>query len=217
MRAAIRDRHAADRLLWALREALSGNGRVAGVASMRAAHRRVAAAVAVLAAMVALAACGSEESTSGPQELDLKIGNLVPLTGFLEQFGEPAQQAADLAVDEIRKAAAKAGAQHKVTITHVDYRSEPKDAVDVRREARRERARAAWSARGPAARSARVATQVAIPRKVLQITPAASGDALSKAEDRGYLNRVVPPDRLQADALVELLDDKLRGARAARR
>ena len=46
---------------------------------------------------------------------------------------------------------------------------------------------------------------------MLQISPAASGDALSKAEDRGYLNRVVPPDRLQADALVELLDDKLRG------
>ena len=57
----------------------------------------------------------------------------------------------------------------------------------------------------------------AIPRKVLLITPAASGDALSKAEDRGYVNRVVPPDRLQAHALVELLDDKLPAGRAARR
>ena len=97
---------------------------------MRAAHRRVAAAIAVLAAMVTLAACGSDETSSGPQRLDLKIGDLVPRTGFLDQFGEPAQQAADLAVDEIRKAAAKAGAQHKVTITHVDYRSAPKEAVE---------------------------------------------------------------------------------------
>ena len=49
---------------------------------MRAAHRRVAAAIAVLAAMVTLAACGSDETSSGPQRLDLKIGDLVPLTGI---------------------------------------------------------------------------------------------------------------------------------------
>lgn len=177
---------------------------------MRAAHRRVAAGIVVLAAMVTLAACGSEETSSGPQQLDLKIGDLVPRTGFLDQFGEPAQQAADLAVDEIRKAAAKAGAQHKVTITHVDYRSVPPAAVDFADKF----VNAGSSCLvGPWAGShvGRVATKVAIPRKVLQITPAASGDALSKAEDRGYLNRVVPPDRLQAHALVELLDDKLRG------
>lgn len=177
---------------------------------MRAAHRRVAAGIAVLATMVTLAACGSEDTSSGPQRLDLKIGDLVPRTGFLDQFGEPAQQAADLAVDEIRKAAAKAGAQHKVTITHVDYRSEPKVAVDSAETF----VKAGSSCLvGPWAGGhvGRVATKVAIPRKVLQITPGASGDALSKAEDRGYLNRVVPPDRLQTHALVELLDDKLRG------
>ena len=177
---------------------------------MRAAHRRVAAGIAVLATMVTLAACGSEDTSSGPQRLDLKIGDLVPRTGFLDQFGEPAQQAADLAVDEIRKAAAKAGAQHKVTITHVDYRSEPRVAVDSAETF----VKAGSSCLvGPWAGGhvGRVATKVAIPRKVLQITPGASGDALSKAEDRGYLNRVVPPDRLQTHALVELLDDKLRG------
>ena len=187
-----------------------GDGRRAGVASMRAAHRRVAAAFAVLAAMVALAACGSDETPSGPQRLDLKIGDLVPRTGFLDQFGEPAQQAADLAADEIRKAAAKAGAQHKVTVTHVDYRSEPKEAVEFAGEVRRSGlelpGRPLGRRPGGAGRD-----EGRDPQKVLQITPAASGDALSKAEDRGYLNRVVPPDRLQAHALVELLDDKLRG------
>ena len=177
---------------------------------MRAAHRRIAAALAVLAAMVVLAACGSDETPSGPQRLDLKIGDLVPRTGLLDQFGEPAQQAADLAADEIRKSAAKAGAQHKVTVTHVDYRSAPKEAVEFARkfvDAGSSCLVGPWGG----GETAQVATKVAIPKKVLQITPAASGDALSKAEDRGYLNRVVPPDRLQAHALVELLDDKLRG------
>lgn len=177
---------------------------------MRAAHRRVAGGIAVLAAMVTLAACGSDGTSSGPQRLDLKIGDLVPRTGLLDQFGEPAQQAADLAADEIRKSAAKAGAQHKVTVTHVDYRSAPKEAVQF---AGKFVDTGSSCLVGPwgGGEVARVATKVAIPRKVLQITPAASGDALSKAEDRGYLNRVVPPDRLQAHALVELLDDKLRG------
>jgi ABC-type branched-subunit amino acid transport system substrate-binding protein len=177
---------------------------------MRAAHRRVAAAVALLAAMVVLAACGSDETRSGPQRLDLKIGDLVPRTGLLDQFGESAQQAADLAADEIRKSAAKAGAQHKVTVTHVDYRSAPKEAVEFAGkfvDAGSSCLVGPWGG----GEVARVATKVAIPKKVLQITPSASGGALSKAEDRGYLNRVVPPDRLQAHALVELLEDKLRG------
>ena len=177
---------------------------------MSAAHRRVAAAIAVLAAMVTLAACGSDGTSSGPQRLDLKIGDLVPRTGLLDQFGDPAQQAADLAADEIRKSAAKAGAQHKVTVTHVDYRSAPKEAVEFAGkfvDAGSSCLVGPWGG----GEVTRVATKVAIPRKVLQIAPAASGDALSKAEDRGYLNRVVPPDRLQADALAELLDDKLRG------
>ena len=180
---------------------------------MRATHRRIAAALAVLAAMVVLAACGSDETPSGPQRLDLKIGDLVPRTGLLDQFGESAQQAADLAADEIRKSAAKAGAQHKVTVTHVDYRSAPKEAVEFAGkfvDAGSSCLIGPWGG----GETSRVATKVAIPKKVLQITPSASGGALSKAEDRGYLNRVVPPDRLQAHALVELLDDKLRrGAR----
>jgi ABC-type branched-subunit amino acid transport system substrate-binding protein len=177
---------------------------------MRAAHRWVAAGIAVLAAMITLAACGSDGTSSGPQRLDLKIGDLVPRSGFLAQFGEPAQQAADLAGDEIRKAVGRAGAQHKITITHVDYKSRPAAAVDFADKL----VKAGSSCLvGPWAGGhvGRVATKVAIPRKVLQITPSVSGDALSKAEDRGYLNRVVPPDRLQAHALVELLDDKLRG------
>jgi ABC-type branched-subunit amino acid transport system substrate-binding protein len=179
---------------------------------VRAAHRRLGTAVAVLAAMVALAACGSDSGGSGPKQLDLKIADLVPRTGFLEQFGAPGQQASDLAVDEIRKAAAKAGEQHKITITHVDYKSEPKEAIDRSMELVDRGASCLLGPWGGVAVE-RVLKQVAIPRKVLQITPAVSGDSLSKAEDRGYLFRTVPPDRMQADALVELLDDTLHGAR----
>jgi ABC-type branched-subunit amino acid transport system substrate-binding protein len=178
---------------------------------MNAAHRRTATAVAVLAAMVVLAACGSD-SGGGRHALDLKIGDLLPRTGFLEQFGEPAQQASDLAADEIRKAAAKAGAQHKITVTHVDYRSLPPDAIDRSKELVDKGTSCLVGPWGGVAVE-RVLKQVAIPRKVVQILPATGADSLTKAEDRGYLFRAVPPDRMQADALVELLDETLRGAR----
>jgi ABC-type branched-subunit amino acid transport system substrate-binding protein len=179
---------------------------------VRAAHRRLGTAVAVLAAMVALGACGSDSGGSGPKKLDLKLGDLLPRTGFLEQFGEPSQQASDLAIDEIRKAAAKAGAQHKVTITHVDFRSDAKRAIELSTQLV-DRGTSCLVGPWGGVPITRVLKQVSIPRKVVQILPSASGDALSKAEDRGYLFRVVPPDRMQADALVELLDDTLHGAR----
>jgi branched-chain amino acid transport system substrate-binding protein len=163
--------------------------------------------------MLALAACGSsEENRTGPQRLDLKVGDLLPRTGFMEQFGQPGEQAADLAVDEIRKAAAKAGAQHKLTITHVDYKSLPIPAVDLS-EKLVDRGTSCLLGPWGGGQAGRVATRVSAPRKVLQITPSGSGDELSKAEDRGYLHRTVPPDRMQAAALAELLDDRLRGAR----
>ena len=107
----------------------------------------------------------------------------MPRTGFLDAFGEPAQQAADLAADEIRKAAAKAGAQHKVTIsmwTTVD----PEARGRLPREARRTglelpgrplAAGTCWPRRDPGA----------MPEKVPDDLSGRSGDALSKAEDRG--------------------------------
>jgi branched-chain amino acid transport system substrate-binding protein len=176
------------------------------------AHARLAAAVAVLAAMLALAACGSEDSPTGPQRLDLKIGDLLPRTGFMEQFAQPGEQAADLAIDEIRQATAKAGAQHRVTITHVDYKSQPITAVDLS-EKLVERGSSCLVGPWGSGQAGRVVSRVSAPRKVLQISPSASGSELSKAEDRGYLYRTVPSDTLQADALAELLDDRLRGAR----
>jgi len=160
--------------------------------------------------MLAVAACGSD--STGPKQLNLEIADLVPRTGFLEPFGASSQQAADMAVDEIRKAAAKAGAKHQVTITHADYRSEPKPAKDAA-----EKLIKAGSSCivGPwaTAQVERVANQVAVKSKVPIISPSASGDSLTKAQDLGYIFRTVPPDRLQAQALVKLLDDRLHGAR----
>ena len=174
---------------------------------------RIGTALAVLAAMVALSACGgSEESAAGPKVLDLKLGGLLPRTGVLSPFAASGQQAMDLAVDEVRKAAAKAGARHKVTITYADDQSLPVEAIEAAKKMADQGTGCLVGAWGGAV-TERLMTQVTTPRKILQISPAASGDAITDADDRGYLFRTVAPDRMQADALVQLLDDKLRGAR----
>lgn len=173
--------------------------------------RALAVAGAVLA-MVVVIGCGGEEDRSGPQKLDLVIGNLLPLTGSLDAFGKPSQRAADLAVEEIRKAAAKAGAAHKVSARTVDYKSEPGTAADLARDLVRD---GATCITGPAGggQTGRVAANVTVPKAVLQISPSASASQLSRIRDDGYLNQVVPQDKMQAVALAEYMSRKLDGAR----
>ena len=171
--------------------------------------RRVALAGAVLA-LVVLVGCGSDHS--GPQKLDVKIGNLVPMTGTLDAFGKPSQRAAEVAVEEIRKSAAKAGAQHTVTLKSLDYKSEPGTAVRFATALAKDGFTCLTGPFG-SGHAARVGAQVSTPEKVLQITPSASAEQLTRVDDRGYLNRVVPPDRLQVKALVEHMSRQLHGVK----
>src|SRR5919109_1015604 len=76
----------------------------------------VLVAAAVLAATIGVAACGDDGGGGGEASFDLKIGDIVPLTGDLSPFGPPGRKAADLAVQEIRKAIKQAGVAHTVSI-----------------------------------------------------------------------------------------------------
>lgn len=173
--------------------------------------RAIALAGAVLA-LVVVAGCGGEEDRSGPRELNLVVGNLLPLTEGLDAFGKPSQRAADLAGEEIRKAVAKAGAAHKITLRTVDYKSEPATAVKLAEELARNGATCLTGPFG-SGHAARVGAQVSVVHKVLQITPSAGAAQLSAVKDQGYLNRVVPPDALQGVALAEWMSRKLKGAK----
>ena len=59
----------------------------------------------------------------------------------------------------------------------------------------------------------RVGAQVSTPKRVLQITPSASAGQITDIKDLGYLNRVVPPDTLQVQALIEYMSRKLHGVK----
>ena len=76
----------------------------------------------VLVATMGLAACGGGNKNKA--KFDLKIGDIVPLTGDLSPFGPPGRKAADLAADQIKKAIQQANVDETVTIKHEDEQTD---------------------------------------------------------------------------------------------
>jgi branched-chain amino acid transport system substrate-binding protein len=169
-------------------------------------------AALVLASTIGIAACGDDGGGGGEQTLDLKIGDIVPLTGDLSPYGPPGRKAANLAVAEIKKAIQAAGVDHTVTIQHEDEQTKPEPAVAAARklaDAGVSCIAGAWASTD----SLPVARSVTIREKILQITPASTSSELTPIEDDGFLNRIPPADNLQGPTLASTMEDQLGGAR----
>ena len=166
-------------------------------------------AAAMLAASVGVAACGDDDGGDG--KIDLKIGDIVPLTGDLADFGPPGRKAANVAVAEIKKAIQEAGVDHTVTIQHEDEQTKADASVSAARklaDADTSCIAGAWAS----ADTIPVARSVTIREQILQISPASTAASIADLDDDGYLARTAPPDTLQAFALADHIDDELGGA-----
>ena len=74
---------------------------------------RFLAAGAGLALVLGLAACGGGDDNGGgggSGKIDLTIGDSIPLTGDLADFGPPGQKASDLAVSVVKNSVAQIAA-----------------------------------------------------------------------------------------------------------
>jgi ABC-type branched-subunit amino acid transport system substrate-binding protein len=175
----------------------------------------------ILALALGLTACGGDDDeegdgaeadiTGGETTLDLTIGDSIPLTGDLADFGPPGQKAADLAIEEINAAIEEVGADHTVEIIHEDNETNPQAAVQVARAMVDDGASCivgAWASADtiPTARS------VSIREGILQISPASTADEITTLEDDGLLNRTSPPDSFQGPTLANYMDQELGGA-----
>lgn len=180
-------------------------------------NRPSLALMATLAALVlgfGVLGCGDDddggEGGGGAGQLDLTIGNLVPLTGDLSPYGPAGEKAGELAVQEIQAAIREAGVDHTVELVTEDGASDDQGGVQA---ARKLIADGASCISGDYASTATVAVarSVAIPEGVMLISPASTADALSDLEDDGLFARTAPPDGLQGKALADRIAQELGG------
>jgi len=173
----------------------------------------LAAVVAALVLAVGLTACGDDDDETGGGgggQLNLTIGNLVPLTGDLAPYGPAGQKAGELAAQQIDAAIQKAGVDQTVELVSEDGASDDQGGVQA---ARKLIADGATCISGDYASTATVAVarSVTVPEGVMLISPASTADALSDLDDDGLFARTAPPDGLQGKALADRMEQELGG------
>lgn len=172
----------------------------------------LAVGVAALVLSFGLVACGDDDDGGGGGEaqLDLTIGNLVPLTGDLAPYGAAGEKAGELAGKEIQNAIKQTGREDKVRVVAEDGASDDQGGVQA---ARKLIADGATCISGDYASTATVAVarSVTIPEGVMLISPASTADALSDLDDDGLFARTAPPDGLQGKALADRMEKELGG------
>jgi branched-chain amino acid transport system substrate-binding protein len=170
-------------------------------------------ASAVLAGTLGLAACGDDGGGGGQETLNLTIGDIVPLTGDLSDYGPSGRKAAELAGEQINAAVEEAGSDHTVKIVHEDDQTDPQASVQAARKVV-DSDNATCIAGGYSSTSSTIpiARSVSIREGVLQISPASTADEISDLEDDNLINRTSPPDRFQGPTLAGLVEESLGGA-----
>jgi branched-chain amino acid transport system substrate-binding protein len=174
----------------------------------------LAATVTAIVLSFGIAACGDDDDDGGggggAAQLDLTIGNLVPLTGDLAPYGAAGEKAGELAGKEIDKALEQSGGDDTVEVIAEDGASDDQGGVQA---ARKLIADGATCISGDYASTATVAVarSVTIPEEVLLISPASTADALSDLDDDGLFARTAPPDGLQGVALADRMEKELGG------
>ncbi|MDX6582199.1 MAG: hypothetical protein QOI10_1383 [Solirubrobacterales bacterium] len=181
--------------------------------------RLVLLSLVVAGMSLGVAACGSSSDSSstsgtsggGATSLDLTIGDLVPLTGDLSDFGPPGDKAAQVAVAQINDAIKQTGDDHTVTLKTEDDQTSDQAGVSAARKLVSDGASCiagSWAS----SVSIPVARSVSIKEGVLQISPASTSDEITPLDDNGLMNRTAPPDSFQGPTLADAIAKDLGGA-----
>jgi ABC-type branched-subunit amino acid transport system substrate-binding protein len=176
---------------------------------------RFLAAGAGLALVLGLAACGGGDDNGGgggSGKIDLTIGDSIPLTGDLADFGPPGQKASDLAVSVINQANQQAGVDNTVKVVHEDNETSPQAAVQAARKLVDSDNASCITGAWASSDTIPTAQSVSIPDGVLQISPASTSDEITSLNDDGLVNRTAPPDSFQGPTLANTMADAMGGA-----
>ena len=172
-------------------------------------------ALAVAGLSLGAVACGDDDEDGGGGEtsLELTIGDSVPLSGDLADFGPPGDKAAQIAVEEINKAIDEAGVDHTVNLVTEDNcgGADQQCAVQAARKMVESDGASCIAGAWASADTIPTAESVAIPEQVLLISPASTSDEITGLDDDGLVNRTAPPDSFQGPTLSRYLVEKALG------
>jgi ABC-type branched-subunit amino acid transport system substrate-binding protein len=178
--------------------------------------KRFLAAGAGLILVLGVAACGDDDDDGGggggETTLDLTIGDSIPLTGDLADFGPPGQKASDVAVAQINDAIKQAGVDHTVKVVHEDNETNPQAAVQAARKLVDSDGATCLTGAWASADTEPTAQSVTIPGGVLQISPASTNPGLTDLDDDGLFARTAPPDTFQGPTLADAIAADLGGS-----
>jgi branched-chain amino acid transport system substrate-binding protein len=172
------------------------------------------AAAACSALALGLAACGGGSGGGngpGSKPLHLVIGNALPLTGTSKDLGAAGEKASQLAVDQIKRAVGQADADHTIRIVNEDQGADSNAAVDSAK--RLVNSDGATCLTGPWSPDAvmRVAKDVAIPAKTLEISPVSVGGDVANLSDHDLIDSTALPESLEGSALSQAIGGELGG------
>ncbi len=176
----------------------------------------VKSSVLIMALALVAAACSSDTSSPAASAggtaptFDLKIGDIMSLSGDLGTYGPPIENGAQAAVQVINDALAEAGVT-TVTVEIVateDDQTESKAGVEA--ATKLVQSDGVNMIIGPLGSTVTLAAaqSVTIPQQIVTITPSGSASNLSNVEDNGYLYRTAPADSAQAHFLVDLMGEE---------
>ena len=181
---------------------------------MRKMRGAAVAGVAMLAFTVAVSVGSARDSRSAAAPKNcaftLRIGDVLPFTGDLAAYGANLDRAVKAAI-ALQNAALKAdGLSTSIQVTLVGSEDgQTQASASVEAATKLVKSDKANVLIGEMASSATIpmAQSVAIPNKIVQISPTSSAPQLTDIKDNGYLWRAYPSDTLQGKVLAQAAID----------
>jgi branched-chain amino acid transport system substrate-binding protein len=169
----------------------------------------VAASGVVLA--LGLTACGGGGGGNGPgaQPIALVIGNSLPLSGISKRLGESGEKASRLALTQIDRAIREDGSGHTVRLAAADQGATSDTAVAAARGLVDDRNANCLTGPWSAEAVSRAAQDVAIPAKVLEISPVPTAADLTDLNDHDLVDSTALPASLEGSALSDAIERDL--------
>jgi branched-chain amino acid transport system substrate-binding protein len=166
-------------------------------------RRYLALAALLVALSLVAAACGGKEKPAG-KTFSIKVGALLPLTGFLSDFGPAMSKGAQLAKDYFVEQARKANVTVKVELLQQDDFGANNNNEAISSAKQLQTDGVSFMLGGTASSTTlAVANAVTIPGKIPLITASATSGDISKLADDDFVWRIPPSDEFQAPILAK--------------